>query len=200
MIARKVRAAAAAGLTPLLCVGEPDHGSAAGAAEFVYRQIRSAVDGDWELAGRLVIAYEPVWAIGAAEPAAAGYVSDVVRQLRGHLAASGLEGLPVIYGGSAKPGSCQRSTASPACSWAGSRTIPRTSARCWMRHSCWPRASPRPTEHAPRGPRAPLDMSHAEPRTTGRMPLCSLVTAKNEHVPLTRWQGMSISPELGDKE
>ena len=39
-----------------------------------------------------------------AEPAAAGYVSDVVRQLRGRLAASGLGDLPVIYGGSAKPG------------------------------------------------------------------------------------------------
>ena len=104
MIARKVRAAAEAGLTPLLCVGEPDGGSAASAAEFVHRQIRSAVAGDRELAAGLVIAYEPVWAIGAAEPAGAGYVSDVVRRLRGHLAASGLEGLPVIYGGSAKPG------------------------------------------------------------------------------------------------
>lgn len=104
MIARKVTAAAAAGLTPLLCVGEPEKGGAAAAAEFVYRQIRSAVEDDWELAAGLVIAYEPVWAIGAAEPAGAGYVSDVVRQLRGHLAASGLEGLPVIYGGSAKPG------------------------------------------------------------------------------------------------
>ena len=63
------------------------------------------MDGDWELAGRLVLAYEPVWAIGAAEPAAAGYVSDVVRQLRSHLAASGVpRTFPVIYGGSAKPG------------------------------------------------------------------------------------------------
>ncbi|HSO15881.1 MAG TPA: triose-phosphate isomerase family protein [Arthrobacter sp.] len=104
MIARKVRAAAAAGLKPLLCVGEPDHGSAATAAEFVYRQIRSAVDGDWELAGRLVLAYEPVWAIGAEEPAAAGYVSDVVRRVRSHLTTSRLENRPVIYGGSAKPG------------------------------------------------------------------------------------------------
>lgn len=104
MIARKVRAAADAGLTPLLCVGEPDGGSAAGAADFVYRQIRSAVEGDWALAAGTVIAYEPVWAIGAAEPAGAGYVSDVVRRLRGHLAASELGSLPVIYGGSAKPG------------------------------------------------------------------------------------------------
>jgi L-erythrulose 1-phosphate isomerase len=104
MVALKVRAADDAGLTPLLCVGESDSSEPAAAADFVYRQIESAVDGDWSLAGRLTIAYEPVWAIGAAEPAAAGYVSDVVRQLRAQLTAAGVPGLPVIYGGSAKPG------------------------------------------------------------------------------------------------
>ncbi|MET3920070.1 triose-phosphate isomerase family protein [Arthrobacter sp. UYEF20] len=105
MVALKVRAADDAGLTPLLCVGEHDGGQpVAAAADFVYRQIESAVDGDWDLAGRLTVAYEPVWAIGAAEPAAATYVSDVVREFRGRLAAAGLQDLPVIYGGSAKPG------------------------------------------------------------------------------------------------
>ena len=104
MITRKVRAADDAGLAALLCVGERDGGQPAAAADFVYRQIESAVDGDWDLAGRLVVAYEPVWAIGAAEPAAAAYVSDVVRRLRDQLTAAGVPGLPVIYGGSAKPG------------------------------------------------------------------------------------------------
>ncbi len=104
MIARKVTAAAAAGLTPLLCVGEPGAGAAAGAADFVFGQIEAAVARDWTLAGRLVIAYEPVWAIGAPEPAAAGYVSDVVRLLRDRLRVLGVRELPVIYGGSAKPG------------------------------------------------------------------------------------------------
>lgn len=104
MVARKVRAADDAGLTPLLCVGEYDGGQPAAAADYVYRQIESAVDGDWNLAGRLTVAYEPVWAIGAAEPAAAAYVSDVVQRLRAQLAAAGVHELPVIYGGSAKPG------------------------------------------------------------------------------------------------
>ncbi|CAI3793485.1 triose-phosphate isomerase family protein [Pseudarthrobacter sp. MM222] len=104
MVSLKVRAADDAGLTPLLCVGEPDSGQPAGAADFVYRQIESAVDGDWELTGRLTIAYEPVWAIGTAEPAAAAYVSDVVQRLRTQLALAGVRELPVIYGGSAKPG------------------------------------------------------------------------------------------------
>jgi triosephosphate isomerase len=111
MIARKVRAADDAGITPLLCVGEETaEGAAHEAAAFVLRQIDEAVGGDWALASRLVIAYEPVWAIGAAEPAGAGYVAAVVRSLRKLLAAhsddagSALGELPVIYGGSAKPG------------------------------------------------------------------------------------------------
>jgi triosephosphate isomerase len=111
MIALKVRAADDAGVTPLLCVGEEFRGSeaasdtgAADAARFVFGQIEAAVGGDWDLAARLVIAYEPVWAIGAAEPASAEYVSAVVRVLRELLRAHGLQDLPVIYGGSAKPG------------------------------------------------------------------------------------------------
>lgn len=113
MVALKVRAADDAGLTPLLCVGEDIGGdsvgedaarTAADAAVFVYRQMEAAVGGDWALASRLVVAYEPVWAIGAAEPADADYVSDVVNHLRARLGGHGLRELPVIYGGSAKPG------------------------------------------------------------------------------------------------
>ena len=104
MIALKVSATVDAGLTPLLCVGEPEILDPAAAADTVYRQIKAAVSGDWTVASRVVIAYEPVWAIGAAEPASAGYVSQVVEALRDSLAQHGLTGLPIIYGGSAKPG------------------------------------------------------------------------------------------------
>lgn len=115
MIARKVRAADDAGITPLLCVGEETRDEMSGtwagrAAAFVHEQIAEAVGGDWSLASRLVIAYEPVWAIGQAEPAGAGYVAAVVHSLRtllaahSHEAGSALGELPVIYGGSAKPG------------------------------------------------------------------------------------------------
>ena len=89
MVTLKTQAADDAGLTPLLCVGETERGEPAAAADYVYRQVESAVDGEWNRAARLVVAYEPVWAIGAAEPAAAAYVSDVVRRLRGQLATAG---------------------------------------------------------------------------------------------------------------
>ncbi|MBU8868037.1 triose-phosphate isomerase family protein [Paenarthrobacter aromaticivorans] len=104
MVALKVRAAVDAGLTPLLCVGEGVVAEPEDAAGTVFRQVKAAVSGDWSVASQLVIAYEPVWAIGAAEPASAAYVSQVVAALRVLLTAHGLEELPIIYGGSAKPG------------------------------------------------------------------------------------------------
>ncbi|MCT9868653.1 triose-phosphate isomerase family protein [Paenarthrobacter aurescens] len=104
MIALKVSAAVDAGLAPLLCVGEPDVLEPEAAADTVFGQIKAAVSGDWARASKLVIAYEPVWAIGAPEPASAAYVSRVVGSLRESLAQHGLAGLPIIYGGSAKPG------------------------------------------------------------------------------------------------
>lgn len=104
MVARKVAAAVTAGIRPLLCVGEPGHSTPATAAQFVHEQIAAAVAGNWEAASSMIIAYEPVWAIGAPEPADAGYISGVVHALRGLLVQHGLAELPIIYGGSAKPG------------------------------------------------------------------------------------------------
>ena len=118
MVALKVKAADDAGVTPLLCVGEEAAtgcGRRSGRRRRSRRHVCVRTDrgrGRWRLGARarLVIAYEPVWAIGAAEPASAGYVSAVVRSLRELLASHPLDGgrslpeLPVIYGGSAKPG------------------------------------------------------------------------------------------------
>lgn len=99
----KVAAAVAAGLTPLLCIGEAERTSAPDAAVFCRAQV-DAVLGDAPI-DEVVLAYEPVWAIGAAEPAPADYVNDVVAALRDQLGAGRAgQGATIIYGGSAGPG------------------------------------------------------------------------------------------------
>lgn len=104
-IATKTAVSLAAGLTPLLCVGERDEGDADAAVHTVVHQCRSAVGNDPQALTRIVVAYEPVWAIGAAEPAAPAHVSRVVAGARSELAAfTGASAPPIIYGGSAGPG------------------------------------------------------------------------------------------------
>lgn len=103
-VARKVAAALTAGLTPLLCIGEPKRSSVSEAAEFCRAQVESAIPGG---AGKdaVILAYEPIWAIGAPAPAPPDYVNDVVTRLREQLSRdSGEAGARIIYGGSAGPG------------------------------------------------------------------------------------------------
>lgn len=103
MVNRKVESAIKSGVRPLLCVGESVRSGVADAALVIYEQIEAA-SGNWANAALLVVAYEPIWAIGAKEPADARYISSVVEELRVLLSAHGLACLPIIYGGSAKPG------------------------------------------------------------------------------------------------
>ncbi|WP_457948511.1 triose-phosphate isomerase family protein [Pseudarthrobacter sp. alpha12b] len=100
VVARKVRAAVGHSLTPLLCIGEPERLDAGAAAAFCVQQVRAATDGDPALLNRLVLAYEPVWAIGAQEPAPPHHVNAVLAQIRAALGPA----CPLIYGGSAGPG------------------------------------------------------------------------------------------------
>ncbi len=105
VVAHKVAAARRAGLVPIICVGETERVSAADAATECGRQIAAAlaIADAQGLAGESVIAYEPLWAIGAPEPAGTDHIRAVCSSLREALADSG-ENAPVIYGGSAGPG------------------------------------------------------------------------------------------------
>jgi len=101
VVAAKVQAATAAGLVPMVCVGEPVRGAPADAAAVVVRQLAAALEGA-PISAPLLVAYEPVWAIGAREPAPTSHVVEVARRLRAWL--TQYPGTPLIYGGAAGPG------------------------------------------------------------------------------------------------
>ena len=90
-------------MTPVLCIGEDARMSGADAASANLDQLAADLEG--VPAGPVVVAYEPVWAIGATEPAPDDHIATVTRALRGAIDAdAGRAGSVVIYGGSAGPG------------------------------------------------------------------------------------------------
>ena len=102
---RKVKAALAQGLRPLLCVGDDDEEFEAGAsAEAAMRQIRLAFAGlDDDEIGRCLVAYEPIWAIGETGVAATPeHVQYVHSQLHEALHQMTTHPVPVLYGGSVR--------------------------------------------------------------------------------------------------
>lgn len=117
LVARKSVAALAAGLVPIICVGElleeRDDGRT---HEVVGRQLDAAIAGVREssfgLAGleRCVIAYEPVWAIGTGRTATPEQAEDVHAFIRGRIAANDATiagSMRVLYGGSVKAGNAR---------------------------------------------------------------------------------------------
>ncbi|PWH05765.1 triose-phosphate isomerase [Brachybacterium endophyticum] len=104
----KVKAALDGGLTPILCVGEPLEERKAGKqVEYTLAQLEGGLEGlSAEQVGSLVVAYEPVWAIGTGEVATpddaqevCGAIRDWVRTAHGEAAADAVR---VLYGGSVK--------------------------------------------------------------------------------------------------
>jgi triosephosphate isomerase (TIM) len=108
-INRKVRAVLAGGLEPVLCVGELLEERNAGRTEEVLdRQLSGGLEGiAADAAERVVIAYEPVWAIGTGVNATPGQAESAHSHLRRRLSErynSALAGrLRILYGGSVKP-------------------------------------------------------------------------------------------------
>ena len=103
-VAKKLAQAVSGGLRPILCVGESAAEHAAGEAiAVVARQIAADV-AQAERRGleRLVIAYEPVWAIGTGNPATGEHATAAARAIRVALKRAGLDAdaIPVLYGGS----------------------------------------------------------------------------------------------------
>lgn len=109
-INKKCKALLAAGIIPILCCGEAeDVRDAKQHVEFVVAQIKAALEGvSIKDANELVIAYEPIWAIGTGKTATPEDAEEVCAAIRETLAtclgADIAEGVRVLYGGSAKPG------------------------------------------------------------------------------------------------
>ena len=118
LVARKFMAAKAAGLVPILCVGETLADREDGHTEYVLqRQLQPL----FELAGvealdGAVLAYEPVWAIGTGRTASPEQAQAVHAFLRGEIAARDAKiagSLPILYGGSCKPDNAAALFSSP---------------------------------------------------------------------------------------
>ncbi len=115
---RKTQAALAHGLVPIVCVGETLDERKAGDEEAVVgRQVEAALGGaEIGDAAHLVVAYEPVWAIGTGETASPEQAQAMHRFLRERLrAALGEPGrrVALLYGGSVKPGNAADLFAQP---------------------------------------------------------------------------------------
>ena len=109
IVARKVLAVLSAGMTPIVCVGESLAEREAGSTDDkVSGQLRAALDGvSPAQAAELVVAYEPIWAIGTGLVASTDDAQQVCALLRGVVAemagAEAAAGVRIQYGGSVKP-------------------------------------------------------------------------------------------------
>ncbi len=102
IVRRKAERAIAAGLVPIICVGESLDKREAGQAErFCTRQLTASLPD--APADSMVVAYEPVWAIGTGRTASAQDAQAIHKALRAAVPRGDGEALRILYGGSVKP-------------------------------------------------------------------------------------------------
>ena len=109
IVAKKLRAVLAAGMEPIVCVGETLEQREAGETDdFVTGQVRAALASlPADQAERCVVAYEPIWAIGTgrnATPDDANATIGVIRSTLREMIGETADGIRILYGGSMKPG------------------------------------------------------------------------------------------------
>ena len=115
-VALKAQRALAAGLTPIVCVGETLAQREAGQTEeVVKRQLAAVVHTNGHCISEIVLAYEPVWAIGTGKTASPEEAQNVHQVLRAQLEAASqhAERVRILYGGSMNAGNAQALLAQP---------------------------------------------------------------------------------------
>ena len=116
---RKVLKALEKGLTPILCCGETLEQREAGVTlDWIRLQIKSDLQGvTAEQAASMVIAYEPIWAIGTGKTATSDQAEEVCKAIRDTIAdiydSDTAEKIRIQYGGSMKPANCKELLAKP---------------------------------------------------------------------------------------
>ena len=118
-VQKKVAKALAAGLSPIMCVGETLQEREEGETFTVLtRQVRAGLAGlTADTIGRIIVAYEPVWAIGTGKTATTDQAQEAHSQIRtelGRLAGEDIAGaIRILYGGSVKPDNAKELLAQP---------------------------------------------------------------------------------------
>jgi triosephosphate isomerase len=116
-VAAKAAAALGAGITPIVCVGETLAEREAGRTEeVVKRQLAAVIHVNGHCISEIVVAYEPVWAIGTgktASPEEAQSVHAVLRAQLHHAASEHARGISILYGGSMNAGNAAQLLAQP---------------------------------------------------------------------------------------
>lgn len=116
VVAAKARQALAAGITPIVCVGETLEQREAGQTEAVVkRQLAAVIQANGHCISEIVVAYEPVWAIGTGRTATPEQAQAVHAVLRAQLAAATEQagGIPLLYGGSMNAANAAQLLAQP---------------------------------------------------------------------------------------
>ena len=110
-VAVKAQRALASGITPIVCVGETLAERESGQTEAVVkRQLAAVIHVNGHCISEVVVAYEPVWAIGTGKTATSEQAQEVHAAIRAQVAALDAkvaEGVQILYGGSVKPSNAE---------------------------------------------------------------------------------------------
>lgn len=117
IVAEKAKAAIESGIVPIVCFGEPlEIREANSYINYVKEQVAFVIDALGELSGKIVLAYEPIWAIGTGKTASPEQAQEVHCEIRAMLAQGNndlAQNMQILYGGSVNAGNAEQLFSQP---------------------------------------------------------------------------------------